>query len=340
MSKRIIFIVLIFSVILTACSSSISEPITKTRLIMGTIVDISIYENVKEEIFKDAFDRLKDIENKMSINLNTSEIMNVNNNSGKKEVPVSSDTFYVVEKGLDYSNLSNGRFDITIGPLVKIWGIGTDNAKVPKDEDINNTLNLINYNNVALNKKNKGIFLKKENMIVDLGAIAKGYAADEVYHLLKKKGIKHAIINIGGNVFTLGNNPKGMPWQIGIQDPLSPRGNYVGIVKGSDMSVVSSGIYERFIEFNGKQYHHILDTKSGYPVENNLMSVTIVNKSSIDGDGLSTTAFALGLEEGLKLIESLKNTEAIFITKDKKIYLTSGMKEIFKLTNDKYTIVK
>ncbi len=339
MKRNLVYIIILLFILLTGCTLS-SKPISKTNIIMGTIVDITIYNPVKEKVFESAFNRLKEIEAKMSINLEKSEAIEINKNAGKSGVKVSEDTFYVIKKGLYYSNLSKGKFDITIGPLVKLWGIGSENAKVPHSEEINKTLKLINYNDLFLNENEKKIILNKENMMLDLGAIAKGYAADEVVKVLKEEGIKNAIISIGGNVMTLGENPNGHLWQIGIQDPLSTRGNYVGILKAKDLSIVSSGIYERFLEVDNKKYHHILDTKTGYPVENNLLSVTIINKSSIDGDSLSTTAFAMGLKEGFNLIQSMQNTDAVFITKDKKVYITKGIKNQFTITNNEYTLIQ
>ncbi|MDI3535253.1 MAG: FAD:protein transferase, partial [Thermosediminibacterales bacterium] len=195
------------------------------------------------------------------------------------------------------------------------------------------------YNSVLLNSKEKSIMLKKEEMMLDLGGIAKGYAADEVSKILKENHVKHAIVNLGGNVLAYGNKPDGSKWRIGIQKPFAPRGDYAGVVSVINKAVVTSGIYERYFEENGKIYHHILDPETGYPVENNLMSVTIITDKSIDADSLSTSVFAMGLKEGLNLIEKLDNTEAIFITKDSKIYLTSGLKNSFKLTDNSLNIV-
>jgi thiamine biosynthesis lipoprotein len=175
-------------------------------------------------------------------------------------------------------------------------------------------------------------------MKVDLGAIAKGYAADEVARILKENGVKHAIINLGGNVMTIGGNPNGKPWRIGIQDPYNPRGEYLGILPIKDKTVVTSGTYERYFIENGKRYHHILDPDTGYPTDNKLDSVSIITDKSIDGDGLSTSTLLLGLDEGMKLIEKLENVEAIFVTSDKQVYVSSGLKKDFTLTNPAFKL--
>ena len=201
-------------------------------------------------------------------------------------------------------------------------------------------MRLVDYKKLSLNKKNLTAKLEEEGMKVDLGAIAKGYAADEVARVLKESGVEHAIVNLGGNIMTLGGNPNGNPWRIGIQDPFNPRGDFLGVVFVKDQTVVTSGTYERYFEENGKKYHHILNPATGYPIENNLHSVSIITDKSIDGDGLSTAALLIGLEEGVKLIESLEHVEAIFITSDKKVYISSGLKNNFKIIKPEFKLIK
>ncbi len=176
-------------------------------------------------------------------------------------------------------------------------------------------------------------------MQVDLGAIAKGYAADEVAKILKENGVQHAIINLGGNVLTLGGNLEDKPWKIGIQNPFNQRGEYLGIISVQDETIVTSGTYERYFEQDGKKYHHILDPMTGYPVENDIASVSIITKKSIDGDGNSTSVLLLGLDKGMKFIENQAGVDAIFVTYDKKIYVTSGIKDRFTITNKEFTLM-
>jgi len=325
--------------LLSGCGKKTIKPISKTNFILGTTVEISMYDQKDKTIIDKAFDRVSEIERKMTINnAEISEIIALNNASGNSEVKLSPDTLFVLEKGMEYSKLSRGKFDITIGPVVKLWNIGTEYAAIPEKDKLMEAVKLVGYENLRLNRESQSARLEKAGMKVDLGAIAKGYAADEAARILKENGVEHASINLGGNVMTVGGNPDGNPWNIGVQDPFNPRGNYFGIVPAKDQTVVTSGIYEKYFEENGKRYHHILDPFTGYPVENNLCSVSIIADKSIDGDGLSTTALLFGLEDGMKLIEGLKNVEAVFVTSDKKVYVSSGLKDIFTITNPEFIL--
>ncbi|WP_291571817.1 FAD:protein FMN transferase [Clostridium sp. UBA4548] len=321
-------------------STSKGQPLAKTEVIIGTACTISLYDNKDPKILDEAFTRLKELEDILSINKLGTELDKVNEMAGKAPVEVSNDTFLVVSQGLKYSKLSGGALDITIGPLVKLWGIGTDAAKLPTEEEISEKKALINYKDLVLDENNKSIFLKRENMIIDLGAIAKGYAADEVASLLTKNNVKSAIIDLGGNIFAVGSKIDGSNWKIGVQDPEDARGSSIGYIEVTNKSIVTSGIYERFFESNGKKYHHILNPKTGYPYENEILGVSILTDKSIDGDSLSTTLFALGIDKGLEFINAQPGTEAIFVSKDHKLYLTEGLKSNFHLTSSKYEIVK
>ena len=344
--SSLIFLLLL-AVLLVGCTNIAEtqeiKPVSKTAFLMGTIVKITIYDQVKEaeSIFQKVFARISDIEDRMTINKGTekSEIIQLNKKAGKEYSKLSPDTFYVLEKGKYYSEISNGKYDITIGPLVKLWNIGTEEARLPEEIELNNTMPLVNYKNLILDKENLSAELKIPGMIVDLGSIAKGYAADEAAKILEQAGIEHAIINLGGNILTLNTKPDSTYWRLGLQDPLKPRGDYMGIIMLNDQALVSSGIYERYFELNGKRYHHILNPKTGYPEENSILSVSIITKDSIDADGLSTAIFLLGLEEGMQIIEDLPNTEAIFITSDKKVYYSSGIDEKnFKIIKEEYRL--
>ena len=201
----------------------------------------------------------------------------------------------------------------------------TNNPIRPTDEAIQEALPLINYKNIEL--KENEVSFAKEGMGIELGAIAKGYIADRVKDYLLDNGVKSAMINLGGNVLCVGNKPDGTPFNVGIQMPYADRNETIAAMQISDLSVVSSGIYERFFELDGKNYHHILDPKTGYPVESDLISVTIISPLSVDGDGLSTTTFALGLEKGMELIDSIPDTYALFITEDYQLHYSEGFKE-------------
>lgn len=308
----------------------------KSGFMLGTLVKIKLFEPQPEGLFNEAFSIIEDIENKMSININDSEVIEINKNAGKSYVKVSPETYYVIKKGIYYSELSGGKFDISIGPLVKLWGIGEEGATVPPQNKIDEAISKIGYEDILLNETDKSVMLAKEGMIIDLGAIAKGYTADVLAEFLMSKNINSGIIDLGGNVLALGAKDGKYPWNIGVQNPFDQRNKSIGVLKVIDKTIVASGVYERYFFENNKRYHHILDPFSGYPVENQLMSVTIVADKSIDADGLSTTVFALGIEEGTKLIESLDGVDAIFVDLDKNVYITNGLKNAFTIDNDEF----
>lgn len=311
-----------------------SEPLRRTEFMLGTAVTISLYDHQSEEILDKAFSRIVELEDTLSINKSGTLLDEVNNQAGKSPVQVDADTFDVIQKGLSYSPLTDSSFDITVGPIVKLWNIGFPEARVPSHEEILATLPLVDYTAVTLDESNQTIFLTKENMKIDLGSIGKGYAADAVAKVLVENGVEHALIDLGGNIYTVGNKTDGSLWKIGVQDPFNPRGEIIGFVTVENKSIVTSGIYERFIEEDGKQYHHLLNPHTGYPFDNEIAGVTIISDSSTDGDALSTSVFSLGIKEGLDFVNSLDGIDAVFVTKDREVYLSEGVKDIFTFTND------
>jgi len=329
-------------VLLASCAKKQAEPHAQSFFMLGTVCKVTIYDNPTPEAFSASFARLKEIEDRMSLRNQKSEVAEVNRNAGIQPVVVSEDTFSVIRKALDIAALSSGAFDPTVGPLVQAWDIGGDNPRKPPQEEIDSLLPLIGYERVILDEENLSVFLKDEGMVLDLGGIAKGYAADEVARILHEHGVAHAIVNLGGNVLTLGNKTDGKPWKIGVQDPESLRGEYVMILSFTDQTLVTSGPYERFLELDGEVYHHILDTKTGYPVKSDYTSVSIVTKNSLLADALSTSLYALGYDDGMALINTLEDVEAIFMTKEKKILLSEGLKKgplCYSVTDPAYSIL-
>ncbi|QXM05764.1 FAD:protein FMN transferase [Crassaminicella indica] len=332
-------IILLFVSLLSGCSKK-KEPVTDSAYMLGTHLNITIWTENEDEgkkVIKECFKRISEIEKKMSVNIKDSEINNINKNAGKEFVKVSAETSKVLNKALKYGEISNGAFDLTVGKFVKLWGIGTYNERIPSKSEIDDALKYVDYKLLKKDEKN-GYKLDKEGMRIDLGGIAKGYAADEAYRILKSNGIENAVINLGGNIFTLGTRPDGEIWKIGIQDPFEPTGTYMGIVQFSDKAIVTSGNYERFFIKNNKRYHHIIDPKTGYPSENGIISTTIITNHSIDADALSTSVYILGVKKGLDLIEKLDDVECIIVTKNRKVYLSSGMKDKFKIKNNSFQI--
>jgi len=284
------------------------------------------------------FSRLQEIENRMSANREGTEIYQVNQAAGKEPVRVSPDTLFVVRKALEYAKLSDGAFDPTIGPIVKLWNIGMEGERIPEDSEIAAALPLVDWRSVAVDERASTVFLSRRGMRMDLGAIAKGYAADETARLLLAHKVRAAIVDLGGNILVYGKKANGSPWRVGVQHPFNDRGDYLGIVNMSGGTVVTSGVYERYFERDGKRYHHILDTRTGRPVENDLVSVSIISSSSIDADGLSTTLFALGREKGFALLKSLPGVEAIYVDSGKRLYLSTGASKIFSLSDASFTL--
>lgn len=314
------------------------QPKSQTYFIFDTVVTVRIYdERAAEQNFKDLDALLKEIDSRISRTDSSSEIYKVNANSGIAPVKVSTETFNLMAKALDYAKRTDGRFDPAIGNLVSLWNIGHEGAHVPPEEEIAEAKRLTDYRKIELNEAAQEIYLQEKGMSIDLGSIGKGYAADRIYDYLANQGFHSAIIDLGGNVYAMGAKPNGDEWNIGIQDPGKERGNSIGTIRVNDKTIVTSGIYERFFIENGKLYQHILDPTTGYPVDNGISSVTIVTDKSADADALSTTLFVLGIEKGLEFIENTPNTEALFITKDKKLYATSGFKQLLHKTNDSYT---
>lgn len=343
MIKKIMMVIMmsiVLSVFVVGCTQKDNEEtISRTEFTMGTIVKITLFSGGSEEILDKAFDRIGEIEDLVSVNKDETELSKVNENAGIKPIKVSDTTYDIISKALYYTELSQGGYDLTIGPLVKLWSIGLPEAKVPTQEEVDQAIGKIDYSKVKISSNTKEVFLSEKGMVIDLGSIAKGYATDEVVDILKKEGVKSAIIDLGGNIYALGLKEGNKNWNIGIQNPFDNRGRAVGALKVSDKTVVTSGVYERYIEKDGIKYHHILNPRTGYPYDTEIQGVSIIADKSIDGDALSTLIFTKGIDEGLKLVESLKGVEAIFITNEKDVYITEGLRGNFKITNEDFKLV-
>lgn len=323
MKKIVCIITFIVSLLsLTGCSNQETEkPLSETDFYFDTVVTITLYDTQDTDILKNCFDICKKYENLFSKTIATSDISILNRD--KRLEVTNPDTLDIIKDSLYYSELSEGKFDITTSTLSDLWNITGDNPKVPSQTDITNALTGVDYHNINID--GNVITLTNPGTSVDLGAIAKGYIADRLKEYLLSQNVHSAIIDLGGNILLVGDKPDGKAFSIGIQKPFTDRNETIAVVKASDISIVSSGSYERYFYQDDKLYHHILDPATGYPVDNSLTSVTIISNASVDGDGLSTSCFVLGPEKGMKLIESLENIEAVFIDKDNNISLSSGL---------------
>ncbi|OON94933.1 MAG: hypothetical protein ATN32_07700 [Candidatus Epulonipiscium fishelsonii] len=286
--------------------------ISETDFIYDTVVTIQIYDNKDMDILNEAFELCHKYENKFSRTIPNSEISRINSAKGEPIV-VSDDTIELLKLGIYYSKLSDGVFDITIAPVSILWNF-TENKDIPLN--IETALNNVDFNSILI--KGNTVTLTNPDAMIDLGGIAKGFIADKIKEFLKSKGVTNAIINLGGNILLIGNKPDGSDFNIGIQKPFSPVGTVITTCSINDSSLVTSGVYERYFEVDGKIYHHVIDPSTGYPVETDLYGVTIVSKSSAAGDALSTICLAKGLDESLKFLERVANEQgviqAIFIT--------------------------
>jgi thiamine biosynthesis lipoprotein len=326
------FVFILFSTF-TGCSAPIPS---KSEFVLGTICTITLFDKGKPQIYRDIFNRLREIENRMSVNIQGTDIDRINEAAGREAVKVNDDVCEVIERAIHFAEYFEGALDLTVGPLVTLWDIDGENSRVPGKDEIVNVLPLVNWREVEINREHKTVFLKKPGMSITLGAIAKGYAADEAAEIIRKAGIPRAIIDLGGNILTVGKKTDNSPWRVGIQNPLESRGSFVGIAQVKEKTVVTSGVYERFFEADGISYHHIFDPTTGYPAKNNLLSVTIISDCSMDADALSTAIFVLGYERGRVLVESLEGVEAIFILEDMRVRKTPGAD--FVLTDEAYRI--
>lgn len=323
---------------LLACEDKKEEEESQIQTFaFNTIIDIQIYDHSSDALKSEIVNLMDSIEQKMSRYIPSSEVSLINRNSGIKSVEVSSETYDVIEKALNYGKLTQDVFDITIGPIIDLWKIGSEDEAVPTIDVKKEILPLVDYQNVLL--EDNQVFLKEEDMSIDLGGVVKGYAADQIVEVLKVYNVESALINLGGNIYLHGYKADGSKWKVGIRNPFEGRGDYIGTVTTFSQTVVTSGPYEKYFYENNKRYHHIFDPRTGYPTSGDIESVTIVSDSSMIADMLTTSVFALGLEEGIDLVNSLENVDCIIITKEKEVYLSQNIREKFVLTNDQFEII-
>lgn len=337
--KSVIIFALALSTILPFASCKAKEQ-TRTEFVFGTVCSINLYDAGTTEIQDEIFSRLRELESILSANRDDTNIAAINQAAGITPVKAAPETLQILRKALLYRDKTDGAFDPAIGPLVKLWNIGTDLAAVPSPVAIKTAVSLVNGKNVRIDEVAGTVFLPEKGMRLDLGAIAKGYAADEAARIISNHGITRAMIDLGGNIYAIGEKTPKKPWVIGIRDPEEARGQPILSLPVSNMSIVTSGVYERFFEENGIRYHHILDPKTGYPSNNGLVSVTIVTPDSIDADALSTSTFLLGTEGGMRLVSEVPETDAIFINDKREVRVTPGLRDKIRILDNRYILVE
>lgn len=290
----------------------------RTCYLMGTVIKLWIQHDQDKELLPEAEDRLIDYEKRFSANDDASELMVVNHQAGVAPVKVDEDLFELIQLGKKHSLPKGSFLNIAIGPLIQAWRIGFEDARRPTESTIQFLLQRINPKNIYMNEENKTVFLMEKGMSLDLGSIAKGYFADKLLDYFKENHVYSALIDLGGNVLTYGDAPTHQDdfWRIGIQSPFSKRGDLMAAIKVKDKSVVTSGIYERTNQINGKTFHHIFDQETGYPLETDLASVTIVSDHSVDGEIWTTRLFGKQPDEIISFLNQTEELDGLVITKE------------------------
>ncbi len=318
-----LFLVIILLAVFLLCSSCSNKKalpkLTEVGFYLDTVITLTAYvEN--SQVLKDALDECGRYERLLSRTVEGSDVWRINHAEGRP-VEVSDDTIAILKCAEKISQLSDGAFDVTIAPVSTLWDFRSENPELPDSEVIARAAALVDYSQM---KTEGNTVILPAGMMIDLGGIAKGYIADRIKEYLESRGVKHAILSFGGNIVAIGKKPDGSDWKVGIQDIDKPTGEHMLVSRNSGGSTVTSGIYERGFDLNGVRYHHLLSSETGWPVQNELASVTIFSESSMEGDALSTAAFVLGTEKGLELIESLEGIEAVFIARDRTVTCSSG----------------
>jgi thiamine biosynthesis lipoprotein len=319
-----------------ACSAPPAS-VTQTRDLPYARCTLTLTDHAEEATFAACFGRIGEILSDLDMYSADSGITAVNRAAGVKAVAVSDDLWEVLREGLALAAATDGRFDPTVGPLVRLWGIGGDKAHVPRPEEIRSALRLVGWKDVVLDDVAKTVELRRAGMALDFGALAKGYAVVEGGRVLSRHGVRSAIMDLGGSVLALGSQSGGRPWRIGLQKPTASRGTPLGILLARDEVINTSGAYERFFTANGRRYHHIMDTRTGYPVENGVEAVTVISGRLRNADGPSLSIMTLGVEKGLALAERL-GIDAVIIGSDRTLHMTPGARRRFTLFDTTYRI--
>lgn len=303
------------------------DEISETDFAMGAVVSQKITGKNPEETAEKIISEIENLENKISWRISDSEIAQLNEN---KKSNVSQDTQKILLSVLDVCKKSGGAVDLTVGKLTRLWNIGEESFKLPSDDEIASALSGISWEAVEIEN---GVAKIAENQSIDLGFVGKGAACDKAMEILKADGAKAAVISVGGSLCLYGEDS----FKVGVRNPLGDVSDYMAVLTLGDGFVSTSGNYERFSEYGGKKYHHILSTETGFPVENDLLSVTVVCSSGILSDALSTACYCLGFEKSITLLDEY-DASAVFIFDDNTVKVTDGLKEKIKITNDEFKL--
>lgn len=309
-----IFLNLILLQTAAACDPGEGDLLRSAQFIMGTLVEITVREPDADKARRavgQAFDEMRRLEKLMSSHLAESEISRLNEAAGAKiSLAVSPEVLEVLQRGAYWGNLSNGAFDVSIGPASRLWRFEDQNPSLPEADSLAQATRLVNHRDVEISASR--VRLKRPGMALRLGAIAKGYAVDKAMDVLKKSRIRHALINAGGDLKALGKRKDDQPWSIGLRHPRKPE-KMIASFALSNKAVATSGDYQKYFMLGGARYHHILDPASGLPARGTISS-TVIADSVMDADALATAVFVLGPEKGVEWMDSLSGVEGMVIT--------------------------
>lgn len=312
-----------------------AEPSVSEEFRLGTYVRISLYDfrGADEELEK-CDELIQSLENLFSVNIPTSDIARLNA-AGGGWTRIDARTAGLLETSLAIAGLTDGAFSPALGGVTALWKIGTPDARVPSDEEITEALKFTDWTQIELRSENGAHFARlPRGMRLDLGAIAKGYVADVLKERLAADGARRALIDLGGNLDFAGESPRGGAWRAGLQQPERPRGEYFGIIEAEDVSVVTSGPYERYFERDGVRYHHIIDPATGRPARSGLASVTVVDADSARADALCTALFVMGARRAPEFLRRHGEIMAVLVTEGKEVRITPSVEKMFRLTDD------
>ncbi|OVE66218.1 thiamine biosynthesis protein ApbE [Clostridium diolis] len=300
---------------------------TKIIYLMGTKISLYVKGDDAEKLAEKACSMLINYEEVFSANSDKSQLAMLKRTASLAPQEIDEELYELIKIGKKHSLCENTYLNIAIGPLIKLWRIGFKDAHVPEKEAIAKVLELLKPENIQLDDEKKTVYFLKKGIEIDLGAIAKGYFADKVMEFFKENGAVSAMVDMGGNVLVFGDSPSNsVDWKVGIQNPFLPRGNAVALVKIKDQSVVTSGIYERMFEKDGRKYHHIFDSKTGYPIKSNIASLTIIADKSVDCDIYTTKLFGLDAASIIHRVNKIKGMGAVVITVDGRLAYTDNLK--------------
>ncbi len=330
--RKILLCVIAAALLLAACSNKVTAA-SGEYYALDTICTQQVTGGDAQAAADEVSAMLARITDEMSMN-EGSDLYAINS-AAPQSAQIAEETADVLQKALEYAALTNGAFDPTIGPVSSLWDI-SGTPRVPSADEVAEAIKLVDYTGVTIDGTT--VKLARQGMMLDFGGIGKGYAADLAAQIYEKHGVQTALLNLGGNVFVYGAKAGGSDYRIGLRDPNGADTDYFAIVSEKNTSVVTSGIYERYFESDGVVYHHLFNPETGYPTDNGLAGVTVVCQSSTKADALSTALFVMGLEDGLAFAETLDDVEAAFITTDKKVYVTEGLKGNIEITNESYIL--